>query len=181
MNIYCPACGRPTPSDSKVCAYCGKLIPFHEKKFVPQESKKSDDKKIIMIIVIVIALIIIIPIVISAAVYFSVSNMMSSPSISLDENAIVLATSSDGNIQVRLISVGDNYGIGYDTFRIMVDNQLVGGLNSIGDWTIGEKINIGEGTSGNYEVNGNNLSAGNYDVVVIIIDTVIFDGTVEIT
>lgn len=181
MKIYCPKCGRAIPSDSKMCAYCGKLIPYHETQMVPEEPKKSDDKKTILIVVLVLIIMIIPTIAIAATVYVYVSSMTPDLPNASYEGAVVNVDSSERHIQVTLISGGNNYNNGYEDFSIMVDNQFVNGSNIIGYWTIGEKINIGEGAAGGYEVYGKNLSAGTYGVTVVIKDTVIYDGAVKIT
>jgi len=88
MAVYCPSCGRTIPSDSRVCAYCGKSIPAHGLLITPDQEKKKD--KLPIIIAIVVILLIIIPIAIAATVYVYVSGMIGSgPSSSFITPSIV--------------------------------------------------------------------------------------------
>lgn len=73
MAVYCPSCGRSIPSDSQVCAYCGKPIPAHGLQTAPEPEQKKD--KIGLIIAVVVILVIVVPIAIAATVYVYVSGM----------------------------------------------------------------------------------------------------------
>lgn len=178
MVRYCPGCGRSIPLDARLCPYCGKTIAAHEAPIMPDPGQKKD-KTVLIIVAIIIILFVVVPIAIAATVYVYVSGMVPQTS-SNTENAVVIATDSNDRIQVTLVSVGQNYNSGYSNFMIYVDGSFVEGLENIGYWMIGEPISIGTDTIGRYTVEGNALSAGEYDVSVAILDTVVYMGSVSI-
>jgi hypothetical protein len=96
------------------------------------------------------------------------------------ENAAVVGEATSEYIKITLAKGGQNYNNGYDNsqINIYVDDQEVD-ITSIGKWDVGEQIIIGK-TNGIYTVNGNPIYSGTYSVTVVIYDTVIYDGEIEI-
>ena len=98
------------------------------------------------------------------------------------ENAAVsVKVTADDLIRVTLVAGGQNYNVsGYpnDVFSIFINGTKVKGLPE--NWNVGEVILIGTNATC-YVVNGNPFYPGEYTVKVIIMHTVIFDGSVNIT
>ena len=40
-EFYCPHCGRIIPSDAKLCAYCGRPLPYGHKPITAGEPPKN--------------------------------------------------------------------------------------------------------------------------------------------
>ena len=101
------------------------------------------------------------------------------PDWETNENAHVVITESGNKIDIMLADEGNSYYNGYLNFEIYVNGELVKDLSEVGYWTVGESILIGSSYSG-YEVDGSPLSSGEYDVTVVISNTVIYDGEISI-
>jgi len=180
MAIYCPSCGRAIPNDSKICPYCTKPVPSHGVISAPEFEKKKETN-IALIIVIILAVLIVLTVAIAAIVYVYVSGMIGPPSSSSSENASVTVQTQNGLIVVTLINAGDNYFGGYYDYSILINGGNVGDLYNVGSWSVGESISIGSDGSMGYVVNGTVLDPGDYDVTVVIKDTVVYFGTATIS
>ena len=181
MNIYCPNCGRITPANSKICAYCGNPIPEgHKPVIAMNQPPKKKDNKILLIVVIILAVFIVGTVVIAALSYIYVSELLP-PERSSSENAAVIVSASDERyFEITLAHVGDNYGNGYSDIIIYIDGSTVENINTIYPWIVGETITIGKSTTG-FAVDGNALELGVYEVSVVILDTLIYNSVIEIT
>ena len=103
--------------------------------------------------------------------------MAGTPSDS-DSASVIALASDEGYIEIMLIGIGDNYNNGYNEVRILIYGTEVENPYTIYPWEIGEKIIIGKSSS-DYIVNGAPLNPGDYLVKVIILDTLVLDGTVQ--
>lgn len=181
MNTYCPNCGRIIPADATRCDYCGKLISFGRTPVTTiRSTEKSKSTNITLIVTIIAALIIITTFVVAATVYVYVSEMIEPSEISNHELASVRVLASDERyIEIILTGYGDKYGTGYTDVKIYIENLEVNNLSTIYPWTVGEKISIGNSTTG-FSVDGNALDPGKYDISVTILNTLVFMHFIEI-
>ena len=94
-------------------------------------------------------------------------------------NASAIAIDSgDGQINVTLVAIGDNYESGYTDFNILVEGENV--LNLPTEFILGESFYIGKNDEG-YYVNAASIPSDTYSVKIIVKSTIIFDGDVLIS
>ena len=95
------------------------------------------------------------------------------------ENASAIVTDSgDGRLNVTLTGIGDNYGSGYKDFDILIEGENV--LNLPTRFILGESFLIGKHNL-DYYVNAGRLPVDNYSVLIIVRDTIIYNGDVMIS
>ena len=95
------------------------------------------------------------------------------------ENASAIAIDNgEGQINVTLIGIGENYGSGYTDFNVLIEGENV--LNLPTKFTLGESFFIGKNDEG-YYVNADRLPADTYNVKIVVLNTIIFDDNVFIT
>jgi len=179
MAKWCQNCGRYAPDDAILCPYCSAQLDSSKSYVTPvSQEKKEDSKKIITIVVVVLVVGLLVTVAIAATVYVYVSGL-TSPIDNGYEEPYVYVIENNGQIQVTLYQKGDSYVIDYQDFDIYVNNLAVENLFEVGFWTVGEEINIGESNTG-YKADGDPLDPGEYSVTVVIMDNVMYDGSVTI-
>jgi hypothetical protein len=97
------------------------------------------------------------------------------------EDASVLVEGTDDQIKVVLVSGGDSYGDGYniasDVTIIILGNEVVQYDTIV--WKVGGQILLGESYPRVW-VEGETCEVGEYHVLVIIMDEVVFDGLITV-
>jgi len=93
---------------------------------------------------------------------------------------VAVIGSDEGYIEIILTQPGYNYDNGYNDVNILIYGTEVENLYTIHPWKIGERITIGKSSSLDYIVNGDPLDSGSYLVTVVILETSVFDGTIQI-
>ena len=116
-------------------------------------------------------------VVVSALTYVYVSSMIG-PMPSSSENAAVIVTTDNNLVRIVLVKGGDNYNIGYtsDEVRIYVGGDLI---QSPVIWQVGEEILVGK-IGDTWTTDATSAPEGEVTVTVTIMDTVIYDGLIDI-
>jgi hypothetical protein len=127
MPIYCPSCGRSIPSDSRVCAYCGKPIPAHGLQIAPEADKK--DRNIALIIAVVLIIVVVVPIAIAATVYFSISSMVGNTHISTTDTPSITFFANDANKDITVVGVSSS--------AVLWSDIEISGLYNESNWNFG--------------------------------------------
>ena len=141
------------------------------KKFVENGSAVSGVIGIILMVAIAVA--------IASTVYVYVSGLTSKQKV-VQEGASVIGQNTDNQIKLVLTSGGKTYDDGYnltDDVDIFVNGDKVEVYTSAA-WETGGQILLGY--SGTTWQEGSTCTNGNYEVTVVIKDSIVYDGTIKI-
>jgi len=141
------------------------------KKFIENDSAVSAVIGIILMVAIAVA--------IASTVYVYVSGL-SSKQKSVKEGATVIGQNTDDQIKLILASGGKTYDDGYDLTKdvdIFINGDKVEVYTSAA-WETGGQLLLGY--NGTTWQEGSTCTNGNYEVTVVIKDSIVYDGTIKI-
>jgi FlaG/FlaF family flagellin (archaellin) len=142
-------------------------------------NKKFRENNSAVSAVIGIILMVAISVAIASTVYVYVSGL-SSKQKTVQEGATVLGQKTDNQIKLVLTSIGKTYDNGYDLtddVDIFVNGDKVEAYTSAA-WETGGQILLGY--NGTTWQEGSTCTNGNYEVTVVIKDSIVYDGTIKI-
>jgi flagellin-like protein len=141
------------------------------RKFVEEKEAVSAVIGVILMVAITVA--------IAATVYVYVSGLVG-PSTSGQENASVVGEVTTDQLKLILSKGGENYDDGYDDADINIYVEGIEVVGVSGSWKTGEQLLIGTNAAGSWKVGEDVETAGVYSVTCSILETVVYNGDLEI-